>query len=52
MHDMHDSPIDASRLACEAVRYFDEVHPNEEDESGAMFMKTASFFTISQCDRI
>lgn len=27
MYDMHDSPIDASRLACEAVRYFDEVHP-------------------------
>lgn len=25
---------------------------DEEDESGVMFMKTASFFTVSQCDRI
>ena len=25
---------------------------DEEDENGVMFMKTASFFTVSQCDRI
>ena len=27
VYDMNDSPVDASRLACEAVRFFDEVHP-------------------------
>lgn len=25
---------------------------DEEDENGVMFIKTASFFTVSQCDRI
>ena len=36
---------------CRIWKYSKKKH-DEEDESGVMFMKTASFFTVSQCDRI
>lgn len=37
---------------CRIWKHSTKKRTDEEDESGVMFMKTASFFTVSQCDRI
>ena len=37
---------------CRIWKYSTKKRKDEEEEGGVMFMKTASFFTVSQCDRI